>query len=65
VIYHAGDRGGYTVNINLDEAYFDYNSEDMAALYAELGYLEQTEFAVFEPSSKPSFETPWVLIPQD
>ncbi len=56
---------GYQIQVILDEAYFDYDSNDIAA-YRESGggsQLEQAEFAVFEPGA--STRRPWELIPID
>ncbi len=46
----ADSGTGYTVQVILDEAYFDYDSNDPAA-HREGGALERAEFAAFEPGT--------------
>ncbi|MEA3411912.1 MAG: hypothetical protein U9R74_10270 [Pseudomonadota bacterium] len=68
VISHGDQRHVYTVEIDLDESFFDYDSSDMAAYYDgldDLDNLEQAEIAAFEFHGGSTVETPWDLIPQD
>lgn len=48
----SADRSaGYTVQVVLDEAYFDYVSDDIAAYRQGGSQLGRTEFAAFEPGT--------------
>lgn len=54
---------GYTFNILLDEAYVDYQTEDVVALQHEQQVREEAEIAAFELGGAPSsdVEVPWEL----
>jgi hypothetical protein len=47
----ADRTAGYEIQVILDEAYFDYDSFDIAAYRQGGSRLEQTEFAAFEPGA--------------
>ena len=55
--------GGYKTKMTLDEAYHEYQNQEVIAFEANLGELEQTEMAAFETSERSVLPdvSPWQL----
>ena len=52
-------RGNYAVDIVLDEAYYEYRTEEVVATSQRHGEMEQAELAAFE-AEKP-VDVPWEI----
>ena len=57
------DSGGYRTKTIVDEAYHEYQNQEVIAFETNLGELEQTEMAAFETSERSVLPdvSPWQL----